>query len=226
MKSAKKAKAQPPARSLAPLAPAPPRSLQSLAAGQSAGHSGKNLYDIPAEIRVEIYKIVLENVTVHILPRESQQERRAPHPLTRTSRVVRNEVLPIIHSTCAIKATITDFNFSPLLDFMARIPPQDEKALTKNTRLKIQLCTTLDKSRGSSSQSINDGGSLRKWLTYRADPYRLQPHWEYCGAWPGRRVETEIRRRISRMKEAGKRDEMVAVAKGMKLERIEALPKR
>lgn len=213
-------------RPLAPLAPAPPRpqlppELRQIAPQPKRSESaGKTLYDIPAEIRVEIYKLVLEDVTLHILPRSAKLEQRAPHALTRTSRIVRNEVLPIIHATCAIEAMITDFNFSGLLEFMARIPPQDQKALTKNNRLKIQLCTTGEKSKGA-PQAVSDPESLRRWLAYRADRCKPQPRWEYCGIWPGRKVESDIRRRIKRMTEDGKKRELIELGTKIGMSRLE-----
>lgn len=217
-------------RSLAPLAPAPPKPHPNPGPRQLAPQpgtlkfSGKTLYDIPAEIRVEIYKLVLADVTVHILPTESITERQAPHALTRVSKVVRNEALPIVHSNCAIEAMVTDFDFSGMLEFMARIPPQDMKALMKNDRLKIQLCTTGEKSKGS-QQAVSDSGSLRRWLQYRADEHKLQPKWEYTGIWPGRKVESDIRRRIKRMTEEGKKQELIKLATSIGLQRLEGTPK-
>lgn len=218
--TSKQTNASLPTRPLAALAPAPPRPSAPTSpynfAPRPSGPAGpgKSFYDLPAEIRVQIYSLVLENVTVHILPRESGQERRAPHPLTRVSRVVRNEVLPIIHSSCAMVAQITDFNFSGLLEFVTRIPPNELNALKKNTRLKVQLCTTGESAKGQ-GQAVSDSISLRRWLQYRADACRPQPEWEYVGVRPSSRVESDIRRRIKRMNEPGKKREMVKLAESL-----------
>lgn len=183
-------------------------------------HSGASLYSLPAEIRVDIYRLVLENVTIHILPREAGHERRRPHPLTLTSKIVRNEVLPLIHANCAIMAVITDFNFSGMLDFVARIPPNELNALAKNQRLKIQFSFTAGGAKDD-GKTAGETQSLRSWLQYRADKCRPQAKWQYSGVRPPRKVESFVRRRIKRMTEEGKRQEMVALAKGMQIDRIQ-----
>lgn len=224
--TSQKANPATPERPLAPLAPAPIRlQPRPLAARLNPTRDviqnyTRDLLGLPAEIRVEIYKLVLENVTLHILPLEARLERRAPHPLTRVSKLVRNEVLPIIHANCPIQAMVTDFNFNGMLEFMARIPPQDQKALMKNGRLKIQMCTTGEKSK-CHQPGVNDNGSLRRWLTYRADKYRVQPTWEYCGAWPGSKVEAAIRRKIGRMTEEGKKQELIKLGSSIGMSRLE-----
>lgn len=211
-------------RSLATLAPATARSKQQSAPRQPSEYGGKCLNDLPAELRVEIYKMVLQDVTIHILPMEARLERRAPHPLTRVSKPLRNEVLPIIHANCPIEAMITDFNFSGMLAFMQRIPPEDEKALAMNDRLKIQLCTTGENTKGV-QWNVSDSISLGRWLRYRADKCRLQPKWEYCGIWPGSKVESAIRRKISRMTEDGKKQELIKLGTALKMQRLEKPPK-
>ena len=226
----KKSKEPVVSRPYVPIAPAPPREEHPPIPQHirprlvPPSHYEKTFYGIPPEIRVEIYRLVLANVTLHILPRDAELRQRAPHPLTRVSRVVRNEVLPIIHSSCPIKAEITDFNFTGMLAFMARIPPQDQKALLKNNNLKIELCTASEKGK-SFQKAVSDSQSLRTWLHARADKCRVQPRWEYCGSWPGRKVESDIRRRIKRMTEEGKRREMIELAKGIQLQRVEDLPR-
>lgn len=217
-------------RPLAPLAPATARPQQHSASHRARSrqdpfiYGEKDLIGLPPEIRVEIYKMVLEDVVIHILPLEARLERRAPHPLTRVNQLIRNEVLPIIHSICPIEAMITDFNFSGMLAFMQRIPPQDEKALMKNENLKIQLCTTGEKSKGV-QWNVSDSLSLGRWLRYRADKCRPQPKWKYCGVWPGSKVESAIRRKISRMTEDGKKQELIKLGTAVGMQRLEKPPR-
>ena len=166
-----------------------------------------SFYDLPAELRIEIYKLVLENVTIHILPSRTHSRNQYPHPLVRTSRQVRHEVLPIIHSICRLHTVVTDFNFAGLLTFLSRIPPDDEKCLLKNDRLTIRLCTTL-----SPPGNLD---SLRRWLHYRADLCRPQPNWKYSGPHPSGKVANDLRRRIKRMTEKEKRIELVTMVKSI-----------
>jgi hypothetical protein len=167
-------------------------------------------YDLPAELRVEIYKLALSSVQIHILPPNSS-ERNNPHALVLTSRQVRNEVLPLIHNSCAIRIDITDFNFDGLLAFMARMPPDQEANLRKNTKLSIRLCTTTtpDARKGDPCNSMKNSPSLRRWLHVRADPYRPQPNWIYSGPVPDYKTSYEMRRRAKRTKKQGEQAELI-----------------
>jgi hypothetical protein len=167
-------------------------------------------YDLPAELRVEIYKLALSSVQIHILPPNSS-ERNNPHALVLTSRQVRNEVLPLIHNSCAIRIDITDFYFDGLLAFMARMPPDQEANLRKNTKLSIRLCTTTtpDARKGDPCNSMKNSPSLRRWLHVRADPYRPQPNWIYSGPVPDYKTSYEMRRRAKRTKKQGEQAELI-----------------
>lgn len=180
-------------------------------------HDGSTtFYDLPAEMRIEIYKLILANVQIHILPAHSKPAHKVPHSLVLTSRQVRNEVLPLIHNSCPISVTVTDFNFDSLLTWMARMPPDQEANLCKNRELKIELCTTMNdqqKRRASSSRdtsnSMRNTHSLRKWLHLRADVYRSQPEWKYCGPRPDYKSAQELRRRAKRAAKPREKEEMV-----------------
>ena len=179
-------------------------------------HKGTCLYDLPAELRIEIYKLALESVQIHILPPNSS-ERNNPHGLVLTSRQVRNEVLPLIHNSCAIRIDITDFNFDGLLALMARMPPDQDANLRKNTKLEIRLCTTTTPNgkKGETCNSMKNSASLRKWLHVRADKYRPQPNWVYSGPVPDYKTAYEMRRRAKRTRIAGERMELVRMLKAI-----------
>ena len=151
-------------------------------------------------MRIEIYNLVLDNVIIQILPPNTPADRHCPHALVRTSRQVRNEVLPIMHSMCEVRANVTDFNFDGMLSWMARIPPGQQANLCKNENLSIRLCTSI--------KPGNYSDSLRKWLHMRADPYRPQPRWKYSGPQPKTKVANDLKRRVKRMTEEGKRREL------------------
>ncbi|KAK5111955.1 hypothetical protein LTR85_011702 [Meristemomyces frigidus] len=182
------------------LKPAPPRTVIS------AEPKTTDFFDLPPELRIEIYKLVLDDVVIHILPLQEDSDNmgfQCPHSLIRTSRQVRNEVLPIIHSTCEIRANVTDFNFSGMLAWMDRIPPDQQSHLCKNRALTVRLCT--------SSKPAGFCENMRKWLHLRADPYRPQPNWQYSGPAPKSKVANDLKRRVKRMSEVGKRKELVAM---------------
>ena len=146
-------------------------------------------FDLPPELRIEIYTLVLENVVIQILPLNS--DRHCPLALVCTSRQVRNEILPIIHSNCEIRANVTDFNFEGMLSWMSRIPPNEQASLCKNDKLSVRLNTSI--------KPGNFSDSLRKWLHLRADPYRPQPRWRYVGTLPRPKVANELKRRVRRL---------------------------
>nr|POE80031.1 hypothetical protein CFP56_08097 [Quercus suber] len=187
------------------LRPAPPRKPLSL---DPVWPPPKTcFYDLPAELRIEIYRLALESVHIHILPQSSGTP-ACPHSLIRTSRQVRLEVLPIMHSMCEIRVNITDFNFEPLLTWLARIPPDQESNLTKNNSLSIRLCT-------SAKPSSVNGDSLRRWLHLRADVFRPQPRWKYSGPNPKPPTANDLKRRAKRMTEQGKKRELEAMLKAI-----------
>lgn len=178
------------------LAPAPPRP-------PPAYTPRVTFMDLPAELRIEIYKLALENVTVHILPSSCDETRKRPHALTRTTRQVRAEVLPLMHALCPIRCSVTDFHFDSLLAWLARIPPDAQANLCKNSALTIRFCTTT-----APPKSID---SMRRWLHARADPYRPQPRWQYSGSKPADKVCRDLLRRAKRMREPGRQREMFVI---------------
>jgi hypothetical protein len=146
--------------------------------------------------------------------REPPKDRPNPHALLLTTRKIRNEVLPLLHSSCPIYVPITDFDFTPLLAFLARIPPHEHKHLLKNEQLKIELKTTV-------REQLGPLDTMRRWLAMRADPYKVQPKWNYAGDRPSARVCNDLRRRAKRMTEVGKREEYekILVSLGVTVEK-------
>lgn len=187
----------PPPRKYALLAPAPHSHPIILAPPPPP--PTRTFFDLPAEIRIEIYRLALHRVTIQIVPPDST--RRCPHALIRTSRQTRHEVLPLIHSTCPIRANVTDFNFAGLLAWLGRIPATEQHHLAKNPDLMIFVTTT--------EKGAREGGTLRQWLHLRADKCRAQPVWRYSGPPPQKSVASDMRRRVKRMSEEGKRAELV-----------------
>ncbi|KAM3425513.1 hypothetical protein BST61_g7460 [Cercospora zeina] len=175
-----------------------------------------SFFDLPAELRIEIYKLALEKVTIHILPvnsKDSEDRARGlqmPHALTRTSRQVRNEVLPLMHASCPIKCAVTDFNFDGLLTWIKRVPPHEETHLKKNENLTITLHT-------AEQTAPKTMDSMRKWLKMRADKCRPQPNWKYHGSAAQNKIGADLRRRTKRMTEAGKQKEMLKILQALNI---------
>lgn len=180
------------------LKPAPPRQLQ-LPLDPALLKRPTSFLDLPAELRIEIYHMILKNVVIHIIPVDS--DRKAPHSLLLTNKQINREVKPIIHTTCPIRATVTNFDFGGLMTWLSRISPHCHSDLAKNASLMIRLCTTND--------PPGDLPTMRRWLHDRADPYRPQPDWVYSGGQPIGKVAHDLRRRVKRMKnEPGKQAEL------------------
>lgn len=178
-------------------------------------------FDLPAELRIEVYRLALDGVVIHILPttKAEDSQRCIPHALTRTSRQVRNEVLPMIHSMCPIRCSITDFNFDGLLLWISRIPPDQESKLCKNENLTIHFNT-------SGQQPPRCLESLRKWLKFRADKHRPHPNWVYSGPQPHSKICADLRRRAKRMPEPGKQEEMFKILKALSIDEVRSGSKR
>lgn len=201
------------------LMPAPPKQpLASAGSSSSSPHfsttPATSFYDLPAELRIEIYKLVLDKVTLHILPGAQRaaaddHPHKCPHALVRTSRQVRNEALPLMHALCPIHAAVTDFDFDGLLLWMRRMPPDQEANLCKNAALRVTLVTTNNDRRGQSSNSIKNSPVLRRWLHLRADRHRPQPAWAYAGAEPDSKTACEMRRRAKRAAKPEEKRELV-----------------
>lgn len=191
-------------RPLAPLAPAPPKP-------RHVEQSRVTFYDLPAELRIEIYRMALEGVTIHIKPLGTPDTMCSPQPFSRVSKQVRNEALPLIHSLCPITSTVQDFNFDGVLAWIARVPPHEEGNLAKNKSLTINLATS------GGNQPYREMASLRHWLHMRSDKFRPYPNWVYQGPQPGSKVCADLRRRCKRLKEYRRQKEMVKILEGINI---------
>lgn len=212
-----------------PLLPAQPRALQY--AQYQTGHyyptAHTSFYDLPAELRIEIYRLALSSVKIHILPPNSA-DHSAPHPLVLTTKQVRNEVLPLIHNSCPIHANVTDFNFEGLLTWMSRMPPDQESNLCKNQNLRVEICTTQNTQqdapkgpgapKAGTCNSMKNSAILRRWLHLRADIYRPQPDWKYVGPKPDYKTMVELRRRAKRAANPGEKKELLVILKAIGVE--------
>lgn len=200
--------------------PPPRRLLPALARRPPPPQRGGTcFFDLPPELRIEIYRLALSSVRIHILPPNCSSLNN-PHSLVLTSRQVRNEVLPLIHNSCPIRIDVTDFNFDGLLAWMARMPPDQEANLRKNTQLKIQLCTTTTATgkKDKVCNSMKNSPSLKRWLHIRADKHRPQPDWVYSGPIPDYKTTYEMKRRAKRSRVPGEKKELVKMLAAIGIE--------
>nr|OQO25856.1 hypothetical protein B0A51_07942 [Rachicladosporium sp. CCFEE 5018]OQO28178.1 hypothetical protein B0A51_04598 [Rachicladosporium sp. CCFEE 5018] len=188
-------------RPLRALCPAAPKRLPP-----PPTHRPTTFYDLPPELRVEIYKLALLNTHLHILAEPSASQ--PPHSLTLTTKQIRLEVLPLLHSTCPITASITDFDFTPLLTWLRTMPPDQETNLCKNDRLTVILKTTINEKKEKTSNSSRNSSALKRWLHLRADRYRAQPGWVYEGRTPDGRTSSDLKRKYKRAAVEGEKREL------------------
>lgn len=170
------------------------------------GGSGSTCFlDLPAELRNTIYKLALSKVRIHLLPPGKKHDRPS-HGLIRTSKQVRNDVLPLYYAICPIEAVVNDLDFSGLLEWEQKLSlhADDERALRKNQSLTIRLCMTKlwDKNKNFSP--------LNKWLHRRADSCRPQFAWVYKSS-SGTMKVYDLTHKAKRCTNENKQKEMIKI---------------
>ncbi len=143
-------------------------------------------FDLPAELRNEIYELVTLDATL-TLPSTlftgtiSQKaklalRRRKPvsvaniNGLLLASRQCRQEYLSILLSTINVVVEIKDFDFDNLMRVSSSLNETDIRALQSNRNLCLQLDTR--------NCTQKDLGAIRKWLVFRTEE-RNQLPWRY-----------------------------------------------
>ncbi|KAK4502223.1 hypothetical protein PRZ48_005648 [Zasmidium cellare] len=131
----------------------------------------KTFFDLPAELRNDIYSLAASDLILHLFNPSTKTQKQKPIPaLLLANRQCRNEFLPILLSTATIKASITDFDFSPLLRVTGSLYATELKSLRANPNLKISLRT---------KKCTNDAyPNLRRWCINRASSLDRLP-WSY-----------------------------------------------
>ncbi|KAF2858261.1 hypothetical protein K470DRAFT_260011 [Piedraia hortae CBS 480.64] len=191
------------------------------------------LMRLPAELRVEIFTWYLSSisVTINCGPQSNNISTRyrcrcgnrcpicrnynaGALSLLLVSKQIRNEALPIMLRHSPITAIIRDLDFTPLLEWMSRMPFGDEPKLAKNKNLFIEM------SHSMSEGLPKEGQSLRRWLHLRADKCRPQPNWQYVGGLNSKAL-SGLKRRAKRMNEVGKREELEKLIGAVSAERWE-----
>lgn len=95
---------------------------------------------LPCRISNDIYELVAADINLHLFAPSAKSNKRKPPPgLLLSNRQCRNEFLPILLSSASVKASITDFDFSPLIRVAGSLYSTELKALRTNPNLKISL---------------------------------------------------------------------------------------
>jgi hypothetical protein len=153
---------------------------------------GKNIFDLPAEIRNEIYKLVVESTEICIL-KSNCSDCNNESSLALTARQVRKEVLPLRYRFGRLHACIVDLEFEGLLAFTTRLTSLQRKHLCGNPNLEVRL-------RRSRSEEIDacisnmSVRSLKAWAVDRARVDQPQPSWKYTGPYTNHNAALESRR--------------------------------
>ncbi|KXL45521.1 hypothetical protein M433DRAFT_134587 [Acidomyces richmondensis BFW] len=152
-----------------------PASRHDSIATNSSQKSGLTFFDLPAELRNEIYDLVASTTILTLPPSSNTSNRKdrslVPVPgLLLTSRQTRREYLPLLYSTAPVAVEIRDFNFNPLLNAVANLYATELKALRLNPNLVLQLRTQ--------NCTKDNLAGLRRWVVSRANSLDRLP-WRY-----------------------------------------------
>jgi hypothetical protein len=148
-----------------------------------ATRSTINFFDLPGEIRNQIYELSAHNATLRIV--ENCSSRRTSKTSSSSSRVdpisppglllvskrCRQEYLPILLSTAHIEASITNFDFKNVMRVIGGLFPTELRALRANTNLVLSLLVP-------TSGSQNEFTNIRRWALSRANALDRLP-WNY-----------------------------------------------
>ncbi|KAF1821899.1 uncharacterized protein K489DRAFT_227927 [Dissoconium aciculare CBS 342.82] len=144
---------------------------------QFATHSKISFYDLPGEIRNQIYELSAHNATLRLIENHhksdanKQKECIAIPGLLLTSHRCREEYLPLLLSTAYIDALIVNFDFKNVIRLTKGLYPPELKALRSNPSLNISLLVP-------SSSSQQEFSNLRLWATSCAYDLDRLP-WNY-----------------------------------------------
>jgi hypothetical protein len=144
-----------------------------------ATRSAITFFDLPGEIRNQIYELSARNATLRIVD-SSNLSKKSKTPrvdsnsfpgLLLASKRCRQEYLPILLSTAYIEASITNFDFKNVMRVIAGLYSTELRALRNNTNLVLSL---LVPSGGSQNEFMN----IRRWAASRAEALDRLP-WSY-----------------------------------------------
>ena len=130
-------------------------------------------FDLPAELRNDIYDLVAKDTTLRLPSRLNKARTKEPPPIAGlliASRQCRTEFLPLLYATSTFLVEIKDFGFRNLMRVVSSLYSTELKALRDNPNLVIQLRTQ--------NCTRDNIACLRQWLVARADSLDRLP-WNY-----------------------------------------------
>jgi hypothetical protein len=153
---------------------------------------GKNIFDLPAELRNEIYRLVLESTDICIL-KSKCSDCDNQFGLALTSRQVRKEMLPLRYRFGRLHACIVDLDFEGLLAFTTRLTSSPKKHICGNPNLVIRLRRSRPGEVDACISNMNVR-SLKAWAIDRASVDQPQPSWKYTGPYTNHSAALQARR--------------------------------
>lgn len=140
---------------------------------------GKDIFDLPAELRNEIYRLVVESTEMCIL-KSNCSNCENPFSLALTTWRVRKEALPLRYRFGRLHACIIDLDFEGLLAFTTHLTYSQRKHICGNPNLEIRLRRSRPAENDAcvSNMSVK---SLKAWAVDRARVDQPQPSWKYTG---------------------------------------------
>ena len=140
-------------------------------------------FDLPAELRNEIYDHVISDTTLSLPSNIFASSRRSRLPLMRrksvapqinglllASRQCHREYLSLLLSTVSVIVEVNDFDFAPIMRVSSGLGELESQALRSNRNLVLHLNT-----RNCTAKDMN---SLRRWLDFRKTETLGLP-WKY-----------------------------------------------
>lgn len=143
---------------------------------QIAPRSTVTFFDLPGEIRNQIYELCANNSVLRIVDTNKKSKSASKEPiaipgLLLASTRCRQEYLPILLSTAYIEASIVNFDFKHVMRVIGGLYNTELKALRANTNLVLSLLVP-------SSSSHQEFTNIRRWASNRADALDRLP-WNY-----------------------------------------------
>lgn len=152
-------------------------------AQQPQGNDRLSFFSLPAEIRNDIYELIIADTTLSLpshaltaaqkLKLRTRKRRVLVTPingLLLASRQCRQEYLSTLFSRGAVTVEVKDFDFEGLIRVSSGLDEMEVRYLQSNRNLTVQLMTQNCRQK--------DGFALRKWLNYLRDCEARLP-WKY-----------------------------------------------
>lgn len=152
----------------------------------------KTIFDLPAELRNDIYRYALESASVCVVL-SNGSECHEPLGILLAAKAVRKEVLSLIHRHGNIHVEVVDLDFGALLAFTTNLNTQQRAAMNDNPNLEIRLRRT---------ESLEDDAvlpgenlmRLKEWVVSKTHADALQPCWTYTGSYTDHIAAARVRR--------------------------------